>query len=331
MNTRIEGIRIAGIQAVAPSEIVDNMKYAGVLGARYCKRQIQLTGVKQRHVSPAGQNSADLAYAAGKELIERLNWNPQEIDVLIFATQNPVFAAPSTAFLLQQRLGIKQECTVFDFNMGCPAAIIGIEVVASLLKCAGDGAKGLLLLSDPVYDLDESETITPNDLLFGSAGAAVALQYGEKSACEIVLNNKSDGSRYQAIFKDWGERFGMDGEKVFSFAIHDVAEDAKAFLSAEEIDSTDIDYYIFHQAQALILSALDEECGIPPERELRSVDEYGNTRGASIFVTLCKHAEKLREQEQIKVFLCAFGGGLAWGNMIAKIQTDTIFPLVTLD
>lgn len=327
MTGQFSNIEIAGIKAVVPPDFVDNMQFSDALGERRCKKQIKLTGVEHRHISPPQQTSADLAYEAGKFLLDELGWDPNSIDVLIFITQNPVYALPSTAFLLQKRLGIHHECTVFDINLGCSAATVGIQVVSSLLQQARKDARGLLLTSDQVYASKSEKEIAPDRLLFGSAGSAVALQKTEKTVPKIVFQNKSDGWRHTAIQRDPYASTYMDGEAVFNFGINDVASDVCAFRDAQGLRPLDIDYYVFHQAQALMLSTMDECCEIPPERELRTLQEYGNTSGSSILLTLSAHAEMLRQKDVIKVLLCGFGVGLSWCTIITDLSTKCIFPV----
>lgn len=327
MTGQFTNIEISGIKAVVPPEFVDNMEFSDALGARRCKKQITLTGVEHRHISPPQQTSADLAYEAGKFLLDELGWDPNSIDVLIFITQNPVYVLPSTAFLLQKRLGIHHECTVFDINLGCSAATVGIQVVSSLLQQARKNARGLLLISDPIYAPRSRKDIAPDRLLFGSAGSAVALQKTEKAAHRIIFQNKSDGCRHTAIQCDLTSRTYMDGEAVFSFGINDVANDICAFREAQGLQPLDIDYYVFHQAQALMLSTMDKCCGIPPERELRTLQEYGNTNGSSILLTLSAHTEELHKKDIIKVLMCGFGVGLSWCTIITDLSTRCIFPV----
>lgn len=332
MQGQFSNISIEGIKAVVPSHVIDNMKYEQILGERRCRKQIRLTGVRQRHVSLPGQTSADLAYAAGSQLLDALGWAPETIDTLIFATQNPIFAVPSTAFFLQKRLGIHKKCVVFDINLGCSAAVVGIQVVASLLQQGRPGGRGLLLISDPVF---EPRELPPDQLadqmLFGSAGAAVALQRTEEMVPCLVFRNCSDGERYHAIFRSIGGKAEMDGTAVFEFGINDVAEDIRCFCSSLELRSANIDYYVFHQAQALMLTAICDACGIPSERELRSLDRFGNTNGSSIPVTLCAQERSVWDKEWASFLLCGFGVGLSWCSIYVTMNTKRIYPLSISD
>lgn len=329
MEGQFTNITIEGIKAVVPSRVIDNMMYAEVLGERRCKKQIRLTGVRERHISEDKQTSADLAYAAGNQLLEELNWDPETIDVLIFASQNPIFALPSTAFFLQKRLGIKKDCVVFDLNLGCSAATVGIQVVSSLLQQGPPRGRGLLLISDPVpdqVDLNEAD-----QMLFGSAGAAIALQRTEEPVPLLAFNNKSDGARYKAISRPCGREFSMDGAAVFEFAINDVVNDLCDFRQSLGLVPTDVDYYVFHQAQALMLSTMRDSCDVPSERELRSLERYGNTNGSSIPVTLCAQNQELWKKRQASFLLCGFGVGLSWCSVYMTMDTSRIFPLSIAD
>lgn len=334
MEGQFSNISIEGVKAVVPSQIVNNMDFAEILGERRCKKQIRITGVKQRHISGWQQTSADLAYEAGSQLLQELGWDPSTIDVLVFATQSPLFALPSTSFLLQKRLGIGKDCVVFDINLGCSAATVGIQVVSSLLQHGPKNARGLLLMSD--RDPQASPDVTPDELaekmLFGSAGAAIALQRTEKPAPPLAFRNKSDGNRYKAIMRSIvGDSFHMDGTAVFEFGVNDVVNDICEFRTALGLAPDDIDYYVFHQAQSLMLSTMRDACEIPPEKELRSLERYGNTSGASIIVTLCAQEKALWNKRDVRLFLCGFGVGLSWCSVYMTMPTERIYPLSISD
>jgi len=332
MEGKFTNISVEGIKAVVPSQVVDNMDFIGVLGERRCKKQIRITGVKQRHTSKPQQTSADLAYEAGSQLLKELEWDPNTIDVLIFATQSPLFALPSTAFFLQKRLGIKTDCVVFDMNLGCSAATVGIQVVSSLLQQGSQNSRGLLLVSDSVAQL--MPDVTPNELadqiLFGSAGAAIALQRTDRPVSLLAFSNKSDGKRYDAIMRI-GSEFSMDGTAVFEFGVNDVVKDVCEFRASLGLKPTDIDYYVFHQAQALMLSTMRDACEIPPEKELRSLEKYGNTNGSSVIVTLCAQEKSFWRNKEARFFLCGFGVGLSWCSVYMTMSTDRIYPLSISD
>lgn len=334
MQGTINHILIKGVKAVVPTKKKCTLDYAAILGERRCKKQIKLTGVQERRFSPREQKSSDLALTAAKELIADLQWESSEIDVLVFATQNPLFVIPSTAFWLQKELGMKKESVVFDINLGCSAAVVGIQIVSSLLLQGSKNAKGLLLVSDAVCDDIEGISdpdIVAEKLLFGSAGTAVALERNDEMTNHLKYLTKSDGNRYDAIIRRKGMDFHMDGEAVFAFGVNDVCNDMVYFKNLFGIKEDDIDFYSFHQAQALMLDTIDSECGIDKEKELRSLSLYGNTNGSSVLLNLCSNVERFKGKEEYNLVLCGFGIGLSWSYMNMRIPAKAVFPITFSD
>ncbi len=330
MIGEFNNVKIQGMASAVPEYIENNENYESLLGKRRVKKQIQLTGVLQRHVSDGKQRTSDLCYAAATRLMDWLKWDKNDIKVLILLTQSPNYHLPSTAFFLQQRLGIGKDCVAFDINLGCSAFNVGVQVVSSLLQSCSEHDKALLLIGDmsgiilkPDWAMDEKQIA--NKMLFGSAGAAVALEKVENQSLKFM--NKSDGTGFEAIMDQGGTGSVMDGMKVFEFAINDVAEDVKRFRNHFGLGEQDIDYYIFHQAQKLILDDVADVCNIPEGKELRSLDKYGNTSGTSVPVTVCANEERFKNQESVRLLLCGFGVGLSWGIIYSEIPSENILPV----
>ena len=143
----------------------------------------------------------------------------------------------------------------------------------------------------------------------------------------------TDGTRYEAIFesKSHEEKLRMDGEGVFRFATGDVTESIIKCRKYFNIEESLLDYYVLHQAQKFIVENMADLCDIPAEKLLLSMEEYGNTSGASIPVTLAHNIEKLKDKDKIMAYLCGFGVGLSWGSVICEIGTDKIFPILLCD
>lgn len=334
MKGQFNNIKIQGISAAVPQYIEDNTKYKNVFGAKRVKKQIRITGVEKRRVSSRYQRASDLSYAAAKNLLNKLQWNKDEIKILINITQSPNYAHPSTAFFLHKRLGLKKECLSYDMNLGCSSFNVGVHTVASLLQQCNVHDKALLLLGDVAGQVRDPEApLKPDDIahdmLFGTAGAAIAIEKVEDN--NLYYMNNSDGNGFDAIIGHWGRPSNLNGTEVFSFAINDVSSDLLKFKKEFGIEEESIDYYVFHQAQALILDSIIDTCGISAEKELRSLVEYGNTSGASVAVTLCANIERLSKMEKAKLLLCGFGVGLSWGYIYTEIDTDKILPIIECD
>lgn len=334
MMTSFENIIIRGLSAAVPPTVEENITAKNVLGERRCKKQIKLTGIERRHVSVDGGNISDLCYPAAQQLMEHLGWASEEIKVLVLITQCPNYRVPSTSYLLQKLLKLSEDCVVFDINLGCSAFNVGLQVVGSLLQRMPEGAKGLCLQGDLgsycVQPGRDADTVA-GQMLFGSAASATAIER-KAGAVRIPFMTKSDGNRYRAIYTPiTGGTCSMNGESVFTFAINDVVRDINAFKAAWSIQENDIDYYVFHQAQKLILDNVAVGCGVDESKELRSLADYGNTSGASVPLSLCVNRNKFADKKTIRALTCGFGVGLSWSMAYSELETDNILPLIVSD
>lgn len=331
MIGEFDNIKIQGMCAAVPECIEENKNFESILGPRRTKKQIRLTGVSKRHISERKQRASDLCYAAALSLLEKLKWSKDEIKVLIYITQGPNYRLPSTAFFLQHRLELPKDCVCFDINLGCSSFNVGVHVVSALLQSCNIHDKALLLIGDKA-----SQVLSPEDsmnedaiadrMIFGSAGAAIALEKVEDS--NLLFMTKSDGDGFEVIIRHYGRGTAMDGAAVFEFAINDVSDDVNVFKKHFGLQETDIDYYVFHQAQKLVLDNIAASCDLPDGKELRSLEEYGNTSGTSVAVTVCSNRDKFSDKESVKLFLCGFGVGLSWGTIFAEVPTENILPVI---
>lgn len=319
---RIDSIRVRGIASAVPERCIDNIKFAGEMGQKRNMRQIKLTGIKERHICDAGQSASDFATYAADRLLMHLNWDRTEIKVLIFVTQQPDLSRPSTAMLIQKRLGLGVDCTCFDVNMGCSGFTVGLQIMASILTPVG--GKGLLLVGDGRYMNDE-EMRSASDLLFGDGGAAAAVETA--AGYEMVFNQKTDGYRVDMIMCRRNGAAQMDGNGVLMFSLNEVADNIKDFRKRFEISDNDIDYYAFHQGQKIILQGIANECGINWDKVLNSYEAYGNTSSASIPISICANALKLQDKPQINLLMSGFGIGLSWGIVYLNLDTKDILPV----
>ena len=318
----LSNTNIKGIYTVVPANCTENRDCAGELTDRELKKQIKVTGIERRHLVAGGQTSSDLCTLAAERLMKKLGWERDSIRVLLYVTQTPDFDRPSTAFLIQKRLKLSKDCLVFDVNMGCSGYLGGMVTIASILQTCG--GRGLLLVGDGDADLERSGK--GENLLMGDAGSATALQYCEEQA-RLPYSMYSDGSGYKVLMKKKGGPVEMNAAAVFSFAINEVTECIHDFKEKNALQEDQIDLYVFHQAQKLILDSIVEICHLPEKKILMSMRDYGNTIGASIPLTLCRNREKLAGREKVRVLLCGFGIGLSWGCLYVEMDSDTIFEL----
>lgn len=326
-------IKISGIATAIPENAESLLEYGEVLGEKRVKKQIRLTGIERRHLPLPGQKVSDLGAAAAKELLDRLDWKKEDIRILVVVTQTPDYQLPATAMVIHKHLELSKDCIAFDVNLGCSGYTAGIQIVAGLMQVYQ--GRALLIVGDvECFDeerrgREEFKSSLANWILFGNGMTATALESEDNH--QIRFMQGTDGSGYLAIHKFYDHMTQMDGSEVFSFTINQVADSIREFKGHYGITEDMVDYYVFHQAQDMILGNLADICGIDMEKVLLSLKEYGNTSSASIPLTLCANEEKLKKKDKVNLFLCGFGVGLSWGCVYLQMDTKNIFPIVETD
>lgn len=341
-----ENIFIKGIAACVPEKIIKTIDLE-MFSEKDAQVFEQNTGIKQRHVADGNICASDLCFQAAENIIDKLNWQKDEIDVLIFISQSPDYILPATSNLLQNRLELSKECFCLDISLGCSGYIYGLSVVANLLQNKKFN-KALLLVGDTIstYTSSEDKSVYP---LFGDAGTATAIEFADKS------NNWSfeigtDGSGLEAIkIKDGGarnktnsnsfeyinidendEKLGrrrtvdlqLNGIDVFNFAIKTAPNSIKELLEKSDKSKEDIDYVFLHQANKFMNDTIRKKLKIDKEKTPTSIENFGNTNGASIPLTIVQAFKDKKPATDIDVVLCGFGVGLSWGAVNLKLEKD---------
>ncbi len=331
MNGKYSNIKVTGVASAVPSYVMDNMDYVDVFGKRRVTKQAKLTGVYRHHLSYRYQKVSDLCMSAAENLLNHLQWNREDVKILILCTQLADYEIPSTAIDLANRLGLGKDCMAYDINLGCSSFDLGIQTIAGLLQSQPDGTKALLLTGDimniPDGVMMKNEDII-NIMMFGSGGSATALE--KQPGNELLFRNFCDGSGWNAIVRFKRTETMMQGNKVFEFAINDVVDNMTAFFHDFNLKD-DIDYYAFHQAQKLILDTIAIGCDLPEDQVLTSYEEYGNTSGASIPITLCHNLDKFKNKDNLQICSCGFGVGLSMGISYFQLPVQNILPVIVTD
>ena len=341
----IENVRIAGVVSTVPQRIVNNLKNDLFSTEAEAEKFISVTGIaEKRHVDNVTCTS-DLCLLAANDLLDKLNWNKQDIDILIMVTQTPDYPVPNTSIIIQDKLGLPKSTVCFDVPLGCSGYIYGLSVISNFLQ-NGQLKKGLLLVGDTL-----SKQCSPLDKstypLFGDAGTATALHYSVGGRMDFNL--WSDGSGFEDIIvpeggyrkpftegslvlkedKDGNKRSGintfMNGTNVFSFGIGTVTKELNKFIDHFEIDSEQIDYFYFHQANRFMNEMIRKKLNLRPQQVPYSLDRYGNTSSATIPVTMTTQNIDL---ENTEVVMCGFGVGLSIGVLRIKFDHGIINDLI---
>jgi 3-oxoacyl-[acyl-carrier-protein] synthase-3 len=335
----IRNVRYAGMASCVPKRVVSNIDDCPPQIRSARERVVRNIGIETRRVCSEWQYFSDLAFDATEKLLEELKWDRDEIDALIVVTQSPDYPIPSTAIIMQDRLKLKQSTIAFDINLGCSAYAFGLHVLGSMIS-AGGIKKGLLLVGDK-----SGSVLEP---LFSDAGTATALEY-DPDAAPMYFDLNSDGSGYQAIMLPVGghrEPYGvqhmvpvrdedgiyrspaaliLDGPAVLSFSTQRIPPAVRNLLEYAGCSSEQVDYFIFHQANRMINETIRKKLGLPVEKVPSTLQDLGNTSGASLPVTMTARIRDALLEGKKKVLMSGFGIGLSWGSCIVDID-NAVFP-----
>ena len=173
------------------------------------------------------------------------------------------------------------------------------------------------------------EVPTTDSLLFGDGSSATAVEIEKGNP--LFYAQKTDGERYQLISVGLDGTLTMDGNAVLLFSLNEVCQSIRDMRRHYSISEDSIDFYVLHQAQKLILDGIARECEIDLHKVLRSYEEYGNTSTATLPFTICNNVDEIKKKERVRFFLCGYGVGLAWSNVVLDMDTKHIYPIEETD
>ena len=330
------GAYIKAISYYLPERVVTNEDLVKEFPEWDVEKVYSKVGVKERHLAAEGETAGDLAEKAALKLFEEYQISPSSIDFLLLCTQSPDYRLPSTACILQDRLGIPTSAGAFDYDLGCSGCIYGMAVAKGLI--AAGLASNVLLLTAETYTKYLHPDDKSNRTIFGD-GAAACLISKEKGLAEIGdfvfgtdgsgadnLIVKTQGSRHPQISglsttDDDGhvnreDYLYMNGSAIFNFTLEQVPSMMKSLLEKGGLAKDEIDYFVFHQANKYMLSTIRKVCGIPKDKFYIDLDHTGNTVSSTILIGLKDCLEQGSVRPGMKVMACGFGVGLSYGGTI---------------
>ena len=315
--------RIIGTGSFLPPRIVTNEELSMKLDTSDSWVQ-ERTGIRQRHIADPSQTSSDLALQASRCAIDAAGVKVDEIDLIIVATSTPDFIFPSTACLLQAKLGVKG-CAAFDVQAVCSGFVYALATADSMIK--NQMAKKALIVGAEVFSriLDWNDRATA--VLFGDGAGAVVLAAGVKPGVHASVLH-ADGSQVGILSvpgnvcggKIIGSPFlQMQGKEVFKLAVRVLDDSAREVAAAAGTRLEDIDWLIPHQANVRILEATAKRMGLPRERLVVTVDHHANTSAASVPLALDEFVRAGKIRPGHKVMLLGVGGGFTWGASLVTM------------
>lgn len=271
------------------------------------------TGIKRRHIAE-GETAIDLAYKAAIDAINKANYDVSKIDLIVVATITSPVTTPSVANLVQAKLGLNdRHVMAFDINAACSGFVYALEVASGLLN-AGIYKSALVIGTEHMTSiLDYKDRGTC--ILFGDGAGAAIVEKSNDSKDSSWFYNGSRGDDTGILWIDPIVR--MDGKEVYKFAVDIMPKAMESVLKQANLKLDDIDVIIPHQANLRIIQSVAKTLGLPLERFLINIEEYGNTSSASIPILLDEYKDKNKETK--RALLIGFGGGFTWGAAIINV------------
>lgn len=335
----INNVSINGVAACVPVSVESNLEYDWI-SPEERNLLIKTTGVLNRRITNKESFASDLCFTAAKKLLTESHTDPSEIEIIIFVSQSKDYILPSSAIILQDRLGLPKSCLAFDVPLGCSGYVYGLSIIAGIMNSARL-KKGLLLAGDT-----SSLSLNWKDKsaypLFGDAGSATLLEYNENG--KMDFNLQTDGSNYKAIIIPHGNsrrqidaesdieeelekgvirkkrNIWLNGLDIFNFSVREVPPNVHALLAFSNTSIEDIDYFVMHQANLLLNETIRKKLKIPANKVPYSLKDYGNTSSASIPLTMVTNLKNELTTRKNKLLLSGFGVGLSWGSVILNTE-----------
>ncbi len=315
--------RIAGVGSFLPGAPVSNEDLIQRGIDTSDEWIVTRTGIKFRHLADANCKTSDLALAASRQALDSAGVGVDAIDLIIVATSTPDFVFPSTACLLQEKLG-NQGAMAFDVQAVCCGFIYALTIAEKFIR-SGSHRKALVVGADVfsrILDWNDRATC----VLFGDGAGAVVLEASETSGI-LASATHADGS-YNGILsvpgwvnagKVMGDPFlRMDGQAVFKFAVRALVDVAKECCDVAGISSSEIDWLVPHQANVRIIESTGKKLGLDSDKIIVTLDHHGNTSAASVPLALDEAVRSGRIRRGQKILLEGVGGGFTWGAVLLE-------------
>lgn len=300
----------------------------------------RLTGVNQRHICAEDETSVDMAVAAAENLFCESSTKKSDIDFIIFCSAGGDYITPASACIIQDKLGLPLNCGAFDYNQGCTGYIYGLSMADSIIS-SGNASNILLITSEAI-----TSTIHPKDssnrAIFGDgATASIITKSGIQSNFGKFIFG-TDGSKFDRIIIKHGKEryplpkfseedkidgygnisndanFYMDGSEVFNFSVTKAPELVSQLLDSAGLNFNDVDFFIFHQANRIILETIGRKLKVPKNQLIIDIETTGNTVSSTIPIALKKSLDNGKIKHGDILLIAGFGVGFSWGGTILK-------------
>jgi 3-oxoacyl-[acyl-carrier-protein] synthase III len=324
---------VRALEYALPEMVLGNEELAALAPGWTAAKIEEKTGIVERRIAAPNEFASDLAERAGRKLLERIGQDPVGIDFLLYCTQSPDYLLPTTACLLQARLGLPTSAGALDFNLGCSGFVYGLSLAKGLIE-SGQAKRVLLLCADTYSRYLASGDISVRSL-FGDGGAACLVERGPDDAPSMgpfVFGTDGTGAE-QLIVRPGGFRgsseapppgspcLKMDGPEIFAFASRTVPKLVERLLAERGWSRDDVDLWIPHQASRFLLDHLRQKLKIPADKFIVDMRDCGNTVSCTIPIALERARLAGRVRPGSRVAILGFGVGLSWAGGLLTWST----------
>lgn len=328
---------IKSISYHLPQTVVTNEEIVNEFPEWSVEKIASKVGINQRYVASSSETATDLAINAAEALFDRGEVNKEDIDFVLLCTQSPDYLLPTSACVVQDRLGLSTAIGALDFNLGCSGYVYGLSLAKGLIY--GGVARNILLLTAETYNKHLHPRDRGNRTIFGDAATATVISTeGIAEIGNFSLGTDGSGAE-NLIIKSGGARFPekqndltfdengtphssdylfMNGSEIFTFTLDNVPPLVKDTLERNGLEKENIDLFVFHQANKYMLDFLRKKIKIAPEHFYNCLANYGNTVSNTIPIALRDALDDGSIQKDSKVMLAGFGVGYSWGGVVLK-------------
>jgi 3-oxoacyl-[acyl-carrier-protein] synthase-3 len=334
--SHFSGVSIVAIAAVVPKKETQRISYKNIFGNEVVNNFMDSAGVEKKKIASKVQTASDLGFVAARQIIDRKKIDVNDIKSIVFLSRTPDYRNPSTAAVLQYRLGLQQDCLAYDVNIGNAGFIYGLQIGCSLTQSM-NSKYCLLIIGDTSSKQVTSEN--PLSMLYGDAATAILLEKSsENQPIDIMV--KSFGDNYNSfIIREGGFRLSdqtLIGENIFLNSSHFYAFVEKEapplidhFLEKTDQKLDGFDLFSIHQEHKSLLKSLMSSCKFPHTKTPSNIQKYGNTSGASIPLLLVDELEEFNRE--VKVLACAYGEGTTIGIASFTIDPKSALTIIESD
>lgn len=305
-------IKVISSGKYIPKDVITNQDLEKVVDTNH-EWIVSRTGIVERH-KVKDELTSDMGYLAAMDAIHKANHDVNTIDLIIVASITGDQLTPSTANLVQKKLGITHDCMSFDINAACTGFVYGLDVAAQMLQ--SKRYRSALIIGAERLTTVTDYTDRNTCILFGDGAGALIVKPSDDPKDEAFFYNAAKADELDSLTVK--KHIKMDGRKVFLFAVDIMQKSIEKVLNDANLTIDDIDMIIPHQANIRIIQAVSKGMNIPIEKFLVNIESYGNTSAASIPITLDDYFLNGNYANK-KIILVGFGGGFTWGSALLSV------------